>query len=161
MPHDILDEIDLKLLDILQSDARTRQRDIADHVRLSIPAVSDRIHKLEEHGFISSYNATLDKNKIGLEVTAFIFLASDSSQHTSFITDHAKYHNEILECHTITGEGSYLLKVCVCNIAALEKLLNEIQSWPGIKSTKTDIVLSTVKEGIRMSLDHLRPGNEL
>jgi Lrp/AsnC family leucine-responsive transcriptional regulator len=62
---------------------------------------------------------------------------------------------EVLECHAITGDGSHLIKVRVKDMAALEKLLSEVQSWPGVKNTKTDIVLSTAKETFEIPVDHL------
>ena len=59
---------------------------------------------------------------------------------------------EILECHSITGEGSHMLKIRTENTTSLEKLLSKIQSWPGVKSSKTSIVLSTLKETTNLSL---------
>ena len=156
MHGDFLDEIDIKLLEILQQEGRKKRGDLAEHVGLSIPAVSERMNKMEEHGYITGYHAVLDKHKIGLEVTAYIFLISESSVHYTEVTEIAAQRKEVLECHAITGSGSHLLKVRVKNMIHLEQLLGEIQSWPGVKSTNTDIVLSTAKETQQMPLKHLR-----
>jgi Lrp/AsnC family leucine-responsive transcriptional regulator len=155
MHGDQLDEIDLKILEILQANGRIKRGDLADQVNLSIPAVSERMHKLEDHGYISGYHAVINNRKIGLEITAYIFLVSESSIHFQQVVDLAVAKPEVLECHAITGSGSHLIKVRVADMAALEKLLAEVQSWPGIKNTNTDIVLSTAKETSGLSLKHL------
>jgi Lrp/AsnC family leucine-responsive transcriptional regulator len=150
-----LDAIDLQILEILQSHGRTKRNELADRVKLSIPAVSERLRKLEERGIIRSYNAVLNGRKIGLEVTAYIFLMSESSTHYSQIIERAMAHPEILECHAITGEGSHLLKARTQSTATLERLLSQIQSWPGVKNTRTSVVLSSPKETTVLPLAHL------
>ena len=70
----------------------------------------------------------------------------DSSKHYKNLIKNVEPHQQILECHSVLGDGSHLLKVLVRNTEALEKLLSEIQSWPGVISTRTTYVLSTIKE---------------
>ena len=155
MSSDRLDAIDLKMLELLQSRGRTKRNELADKVDLSIPAVSERLRKLEQAGVIRSYNAVLDSNKLGLEITAFIFVFSESSIHYPEIVARASAHPEILECHAITGEGSHVLKIRTQSTATLERLLSEIQSWPGVSNTRTSVVLSTAKETTEIALAHL------
>ncbi|MFQ6116284.1 MAG: Lrp/AsnC family transcriptional regulator [bacterium] len=150
-----LDEIDLKILEILQARGRTKRNELAEQAKLSVPSISERLRKLEEGGIIRSYNAVLDARKIGLEVTAFIFLLSESSIHYSEIIERAKATEEILECHAITGEGSHILKVRTQSTASLERLLSEIQSWPGVINTRTNVVLSSPKETTVLPLAYL------
>jgi Lrp/AsnC family leucine-responsive transcriptional regulator len=156
MHGDFLDNIDIDIIETLQKAGRTKRGELADQVGLSIPSISERLLKLEQHGIIKGYHAVLDPRKLGLEVTAYIFLISESSTHYPDVIKLAVKKEEILECHAITGEGSHLLKVRVANMSRLERLLSEIQSWPGIKNTNTDIVLSTAKETSDLSLAHLR-----
>ncbi len=151
-----LDEIDIKLMEILQQGGRTKRGELAQQVGLSIPSISERLQKLEEQGFIKGYYAVLNARKLGLEVTAFIFVMSESSTYYPQIIEKAEAQEEILECHAITGEGSHLLKVRTKNTARLERLLSEIQSWPGVKNTRTDVVLSSPKETSGISLEHLK-----
>lgn len=151
-----LDEIDIKLMEILQKKGRIKRGQLAEQVGLSIPTISERLGKLEESGIIRGYYAALDPHRIGLELTAFIFLMSESSRHYPEIVEMASAKEEILECHAITGDGSHLLKIRVENTAALEKLLSEIQAWPGVKNTRTDVVLSSPKETLKVSLKHLK-----
>ncbi len=148
-----MDDIDLKILDILQRKGRTRRNDLAEAVGLSLPSVSDRMHKLEEAGVISGYHATVDPKKVGRDITAFIFVTIDSSRHYAAFLEHASSMDEILECHAITGEGTHLLKIRTHNTASLERLLAKIQTWSGVVSTRTNVVLSTSKETLRIKVE--------
>ena len=149
-----LDGIDLKILEILQARGQTTRSEVAEKVKLSIPSVSERIRKLSDSGFIRSINAVLDARKVHLEVTAFILVSSESPGYYPKIIERAATFDEILECHAITGEGSHLLKIRTHNTATLEKLLSEIQSWPGVTTTRTNVVLSTQKETTVLPLNY-------
>lgn len=150
----MLDEIDVKILDILQKNGRTKRNDLAETVGLSLPSVSDRLRKLEETGYIKGYTANVDHKKAGKDITAFIFVTIDSSKHYVSFVEHAMSSDDILECHAITGEGSHLLKIRTENTSTLEKLLAKIQSWPGVLGTRTNVVLSSPKEHMRIKFNH-------
>jgi Lrp/AsnC family leucine-responsive transcriptional regulator len=152
----MLDEIDITILDILQKKGRTRRINLAEAVGLSLPSVSERLAKLEDHGIITGYFARLDAKKVGKDITAFIFVTVDSSRHYPAFLEHAKEMDEILECHAITGEGTHLLKVRTTNTASLERLLAKIQAWSGVTRTQTDVVLSTAKETARVKVEPAR-----
>ena len=77
---------------------------------------------------------------------AYIHVFMDSSKHYNTLIANVEKIPQILECHSILGEGSHLLKAIVKNTESLEKLLSKIQSWPGVTATKTTFVLSTIKE---------------
>lgn len=147
-----LDEIDYKLLELLQQNARMSQHDLSEAVGLSSPATGERLRKLEERGVIRGFTAILEPKLLGRDVTAFIAVASDSSRYYPEFVARARKHPEILECHAITGQGSHLLKVRTGDTSTLERLLSEIQSWPGVHGTTTSIVLSAVKETTALSL---------
>lgn len=151
----MIDEIDIKILEILQRKGRTRRNDLAESVGLSLPSVSERLHKLEEHQIITGYHATVDPRKLGKEVSAFIFVTIDSSKHYAQFLEHAHDLDEVLECHAITGEGTHLLKIRTASTHTLEKLLAKIQSWTGVQSTRTNLVLSTAKETMRIRIEGL------
>ena len=148
----MLDDIDLKILDILQSNGRTRRNDLADKVGLSLPSVSERLRKLEEAKIITSYIATVNPKILGKDITAFIEVIVDSSKHYNNFIEHAQAVDEILECHAITGEGSHLLKIRTENTSTLERLLAKIQSWVGVIGTRTRLVLSTSKETTKIKV---------
>ncbi len=141
-----LDDIDFKILEIIQKQGRTRRNDLADRVGLSLPAASERLRKLEEAGIIKGYHARLDHGMLGKDITAFIVVTVDSSKHYTTFVDHVQSADDVLECHAITGEGTHLLKIRTENTSSLEKLLAKIQSWTGIVKTTTSLVLSTPKE---------------
>jgi Lrp/AsnC family leucine-responsive transcriptional regulator len=148
-----LDDIDVKIIEALQKNGRTRRNDLAEAVGLSLPSVSERLRKLEENGYLTGYHATVDYKKMGKDICAFIFVTVDSSKHYSQFLEHAHSVDEILECHAITGEGSHLLKVRTTNTSSLEKLLAKIQTWGGVVSTRTNLVLSTSKETTRIKIE--------
>jgi Lrp/AsnC family transcriptional regulator, leucine-responsive regulatory protein len=149
----VLDGIDTTIMEILQKKGRTRRNDLAEVVGLSLPSVSERLRKLEENGYITGYFATVDPRKLGKDISAFIFVTVDSSKHYPAFLEHAHANDEILECHAITGEGSHLLKVRTANTASLEKLLAKIQAWSGVLNTRTNLVLSTSKETMRIKAE--------
>ena len=142
----MFDKKDIQILDILQADGRSTASDIAKKVDLSIPAVGERIKKLTEKGLIKQFSAILDHKQIGLDLTAFVFIISEHSDHYNEFVEKAKETKTILECHSITGGGSHILKVRVKSSQALEDLLYEIQNWPGVSRTQSNVVLSTYKE---------------
>jgi len=150
----MLDEIDIKILEILQKNGRTRRNDLAEAVGLSTPSVSERLRKLEETGIITGYYARVDPKKLGKDVTAFILVTVDSSKHYPAFIEHANATDEILECHAVTGKGTHLLKVTTENTASLEKLLSKIQAWAGVVGTLTSVVLSSSKETTRIKVNH-------
>ncbi|MBK7158216.1 MAG: Lrp/AsnC family transcriptional regulator [Ignavibacteria bacterium] len=149
-----LDQIDLKILSELQSNCQIRKNELAEIVGLSLPSTIDRITKLESHGYIKSYNAVLNHKKLKHDITCFIFVVSESSKYYSQFIEHCQNTKDILECHAITGDGSHLLKIRTENTSSLEKLLSKIQSWSGVKSTKTNLVLSSHKETTEIKLKH-------
>jgi Lrp/AsnC family transcriptional regulator, leucine-responsive regulatory protein len=149
------DDIDTKILEILQRAGRTRRNELAEAVGLSLPSVSERLRKLEEQKLITGYHATVDHKALGYDITAFIVVTVDSSRHYTQFLEHAQAQEEILECHAITGEGTHILKVRTADTASLEKLLARIQAWAGVAGTRTDLVLSTRKETLRVRIPSL------
>ena len=147
-----LDIIDYQVLDGLQADGRMKRSDLAEKVNLSLPALSERLRKLETEGYIVGYAAKLNHRVFGKDITAFVIVTIDSSKHFPSFVEHAEKNEEILECHAITGEGTHIVKVRTDNTASLERLLAKIQSWPGVVHTRTSIVLSSQKETFRIKL---------
>jgi Lrp/AsnC family leucine-responsive transcriptional regulator len=141
-----LDAIDAQILDLLQRRGRIKRTDIAEAVGLSIPSVSERMRKLEERGVVTGYHAALDPRRLHLDITAFVRVLSTGSEHYADFIEAVTALDEVQELHSITGEGSHMLKVRARNTAALEQLLAVVQRLPGVRGTQTSIVLSTLKE---------------
>ncbi len=142
----MLDDLDIKILNILQKSGRTKRNVIAESVGLSIPSVSERLHKLEEKGVIEGYFAKVNRKSFGYDIMAYILITMESSKFYKALTSKVEKVSQIIECHSVLGEGSHLMKAIVKNTESLERLLSEIQSWPGVVATKTTFVLSTIKE---------------
>jgi Lrp/AsnC family leucine-responsive transcriptional regulator len=149
----MLDKIDCELLSILQQEGRTKRNELAEKVGLSLPAVSERLRKLEAEGIIQGYYTRLDHKRLGKDITAFVVVTVDSSKHFLGFLEHILRSDDILECHAITGDGTHLLKVRTENTEGLEKLLAKIQSWQGVQKTTTNLVLSTHKESTYIKID--------
>ena len=142
----MIDDLDIKILRILQEKGRTKRNEIGEAVGLSIPSVSERLNKLESKGVLEGYYAKVNKKSFGYDIMVYIHVIMESSKHYKNLIAHVDKIPQILECHSVLGEGSHLLKAIVKNTESLEKLLSEIQSWPGVSATKTTFVLSTIKE---------------
>ena len=142
----MVDDLDIKILKILQENGRIKRNEIGEAVGLSIPSVSERMHKLETKGILEGYYAKVNKKAFGYDIMAYIHVFMDSSKYYNSLIANVEKIPQILECHSILGEGSHLLKAIVKNTESLEKLLSKIQSWSGVTATKTTFVLSTIKE---------------
>ena len=147
-----MDEKDKLILSLLQKDGRMTASEMAEKVDLSVPAVTERIRKLTEGSVLKEFRAVVDAKKVGYDVTAYILLDMSSSDSYGNMVDHAQDNDEVLECHSITGEGSHILKVRTHDTSSLESLLRNIQSWPGVIRTHTMIVMSTFKEATYLQL---------
>ena len=147
-----MDEKDKLILSLLQKDGRMTASEMAEKVDLSVPAVTERIRKLTEGGVLKEFRAVLEAKKVDYDVTAYILLDMSSSNSYGDMVQYAEDNDEVLECHSITGEGSHILKVRTHDTSSLESLLRNIQSWPGVIRTHTMIVMSTFKEATYLQL---------
>ena len=155
------DNIDIEILKILQKDGRSSASDISKSLDLSVPAISERIKKLTEKGIIERFSAILNHKKAGLDLTAYVFIVSEHSDHYDKFVDNANKCKAVMECHSITGSGSHILKVRVKNSQALEDLLYDIQNWPGVSRTQSNLVLSSYKEETNIDLNILSDIHDL
>lgn len=104
------------------------------------------MRKLEDRGVIAGYHARLDAKRVHFDITAFIRVRVDGSDNYGEFVKRASAESEIMEIHSITGEGSHMLKICTRTTTTLEQLLSRIQSWPGVSGTTTSIALTSHKE---------------
>ena len=134
-----MDDIDRKILKILQDNARTSLKTIAEKTFLSSPAVSARIEKLEKDGIIAGYHALVDPMKLGYHIIAFINLDVVPEDKPKFYTYAAEMPN-VLECNCVTGEYSMLMKVAFQSTMELDIFIGQLQKFG---KTSTQIVFST------------------
>ena len=142
----MIDNRDIQILELLQNDGRSTVSDIAKEVDLSVPAAGERIKKLSEKGIIDKFVAVLNHKKTGLDLTAFVFIVSEHSDNYDEFINKTNECKAVMECHSITGGGSHILKIRAKNSQGLEDLLYEIQNWPGVSRTQSNVVLSSYKE---------------
>lgn len=148
-----LDLIDLKIIESLGGNGRVRFSELAEIVGLSIPSVSERLDKLQKNGIIKGFTTEVDERRLGFDIQAFIRVRVDSSKHYKSFLDHVMKEDEIMECYSVTGEGSHIMRVMTNNTASLEQFLSRIQSWPGVLSTNTSVVLSKLKKNNCIGVD--------
>ena len=149
----MIDEMDRRILSLLQQDARLSNAEIARRVGMAPSATLERLRKLEERGVIRGYEARLDARKLGLGLTAYIFIRAQDNQSEQTVGDRLKQHANVLEVHHIAGEDCYLVKVCTSDTEELGRMVrSEFGAMPGVLSTRTTIVLGTVKETARIPI---------
>lgn len=149
----MIDEIDTLILDKLQQNARETQADIARAVGLAPSAVLERIRKLEARGTIRGYTAELDPRVLDQHMLAFVAVRSVEGPAENSVAQQLAALPQILEVHHIAGDDCYLIKVRTKDAEALGVLLRTIIGRiPGVRSTRTTIVLETVKETSRLPI---------
>jgi Lrp/AsnC family leucine-responsive transcriptional regulator len=142
-----MDDTDLRLLDLMQNDGRLTYGELGAAVGLSISAVNERLRKLTARGAIRALVAIVEPSAVGFTLTAFIQVLLERPEHDEPFIAAVQSVPEILECHHIAGDYSYLLKVRTRDTAHLETLISAgIKRLPGVVRTQTTIVLSTPKE---------------
>ena len=152
----MINDIDAKILNIIQQDARISNAEIARQVGFAPSAVLERVKKLEERGVIRGYATEINAAEIGYGLTAFVFVRTSFCGSIGGILAAIP---EVLEVHDIAGDDCYLLKVRAKNTDELGKFFREkLKNLPEIISTKTTIVLQTLKETTALPIDKL---NEL
>jgi len=148
-----LDDTDLQILNLLQANAREAQVDIAKAVGLAPSAVQERIKKLEARGALRGYIADVDPKVLGLGLLAFVAVRTDEASAENRIAELLCTHPEVLEVHHVAGDDCYLIKVRARDAEHLGQMLRtRFARIPGVRSTRTTIVLETVKETSRLPI---------
>jgi Lrp/AsnC family leucine-responsive transcriptional regulator len=136
-----LDELDLRLLDALQRNARSTFTELGQIVGLKAPAVHDRVKRLEQRGYIRGYSAQLDATRLGLNLIAFVSCYTSPDCAYDEFTRRLSEMPEICEVHSVAGEESFLCKVATRSTQHLDDLLARLKATPGMARTRTTIVL--------------------
>ena len=137
-----IDETDLQILSMLSENARISLKSMAENTFLSSTAVSARIEKLEQNGYIKGYQAKLDPQAFGLNIKAFINVEVEPIRKPDFYP-YIRSCKNVVECDCVTGDYSMLLKVIFASTDELDRFINELQHFG---KTKTQIVFSTPVE---------------
>jgi Lrp/AsnC family leucine-responsive transcriptional regulator len=148
-----VDSLDLRILEILQANARETQADIARDVGLAPSAVLERVRKLEAKGVIRGYTTLVDPRPLALPLLAFVAVRSEEAGTEYQVAQALAQNPEVLEVHHVAGDDCYLVKVRARDAEHLGALLRtRFSRIPGVRSTRTTIVLETVKETSRLPI---------
>ncbi len=151
-----LDGVDKQILAVLQENGRISNADLARQINLSPPATHARLKRLEQQGYIRGYVALLDRDKMGYDMLCFVRISLQIHQLEQVARFRAAVNemSEILECHHITGDFDYLLKIAVRNRQDLEQfIMHRLTPIPGIARIYTSLVLTEVKGTTALPVD--------
>jgi len=143
LTNDELDELDVRLLDALQRNARSTFAELGSLVGLKAPAVHDRVKRLEQRGYIMNYSAQLDAKRLGLALTAFVSCYTSPDCKYDEFTRALGDMPEVCEVHSVAGEETFVCKVVMRSTQHLDDLLARLKGMPGMARTRTTIVLTT------------------
>ena len=143
----VLDNVDIRILDLLQKDAQLSNLELSKRVNLSAPAVHARIKRLESEGFIKKQVAILNHEKLGFDLLCFVFMSTNMHQAEKLESLEATLESmkEVLECHCLTGEYDYLLKVACKDRKGLEIFIRKLNEL-GITKIQTSLALREIKD---------------
>lgn len=148
-----MDDIDRRLLSLLQADGRASYAELGRGVGLSAPSVHDRVRRLERSGAITGYTAVVEPGLVGLGVTALVGILQREGVEQDDLATSLAAIDEVEDCWFVAGEEAFVVKVRVPDIDALEHTLGVLRRTPGVARTRTTVVLSTRFEGRRRRPD--------
>lgn len=152
----MLDYIDKNLLRALQADGRLSNVELSRKIKLSPPATHARLRRLEKEGYIRQYTAVVDREKAGYDLLCFIHISLQMHQldQVEKFRKLVRQMPEVLECHHITGEYDYLLKVVLRNRKDLERFaVDRLTPIPGVARIHTSLVFTEVKSTTALSFE--------
>ena len=152
----MIDGIDLQILKILQKKARIPNVEVARQVDMAPSAVLERIRKLEKQGFIDGYEVRLNPKRFQRNLVAFVMVATNHPKQQRKTAEQLSAIPEAQEIHEVAGEDGILVKIRVSDTAELGRLLEEkFAVIDAVRSTRTMIVMSTLKETARIPIDDI------
>jgi Lrp/AsnC family transcriptional regulator, leucine-responsive regulatory protein len=134
---------DAKILSVLQRDGRLPYQELGAEVGMSGPSAHERVKKLEARSVITGYAALVDPRALGYDILAFSWITQAPGTTATDLTEGFAAIPEIEECHRITGEADYLLKVRARDTRDLERILLAVRATPNVFQTQTDVVFSS------------------
>ena len=140
-----MDIIDYKILECLKENARENATNIGAKINLSTSAVIERIKKLEASGLIEGYTTLINQSALGRELMAFTYVSMEHPKYNEGFINAVKENSSIAECHYVTGDHDFILKVFTYSSKSLEEVINYVKSIYGVALTRTSVVLSTNK----------------
>ncbi len=145
----VLDRIDRRLLEIVQEKGRLSTAEIAESIGLSPSPCARRLKKLEESGVIDSYNASLNKSKLGIGMTVFVEVSLNNHQASSIekFEQSIQESGTVINCHVVSGAYDYLLEVVTKDLEGYEQFTRQLQRIETVKDIHTHLAIRQVKQG--------------
>jgi Lrp/AsnC family transcriptional regulator, leucine-responsive regulatory protein len=140
-----MDNIDRDIIRLLNKNSRRSASEIGKELHMSVPAIIERIRKLEDGGVIVKYSLCIDYTKFDKNIMAYIFMGFDSSKLEKDIREYILNNEEIIECSFITGDYDYILKVMTKDPSSLTKLIHKLKSFKKVSRTRTIVILENIK----------------
>lgn len=158
--HYKIDQIDKQILEILQENAKITNAQLSKDINLSPAPTLERVKKLENAGYIQSYHARLDAQKLGLGVATFVSVKlnkHNKSSNENFVKQ-VREIDEIVECHYVTGSSDYVLKVVSKDIDSYQSLImNKISEIAEVDNMQTMVILNTIKDSDSLPIPDATP----
>lgn len=158
-----IDKTDINILNILQRNGRITNAALAKEIKISPPPTLERVKKLEKNGVIKGFVALVNPSTVGIGTHTFVevTLRGHTKENVTAFIEAAQEMDEIMECHHVTGDADFLLKIAVEDIPAYEQLiLHKLTTLPHVSNLKTMVVLSTFKDETAYNLEGVKNGNK-
>jgi len=152
----VLDRIDLKILGMLQENARAQMKDVAEEVGLTSAPCIDRVKQLERHDVITGYHARIDPSALGMSLLVFIeiTLVDKSGDQVAQFKRDISTVPQVLECHWVSGNYDFLLKARLHDIGGYRDLLNKVLlKLPGVKQVNSAVVIEEMKSDVGLPIE--------
>ncbi len=148
-----MDKIDLKILERLMKNGRVTWKELAIELKVTPPTIAERVRQLEKSGTVKGYFAQIDPHFLGCGLVAFVSVTLNRPDDRETFIKKIGNLSEVQECHHIAGDFDYLLKIRCADTKSLDILIsNELKSMKGVVSTRTTIVLDSVKESLSVPM---------
>lgn len=138
-----IDAVDSGIISALAVDGRRSYADIGVEVGLSTAAVHERVKKMLERGVIRRFTISVEPEAVGLTFTAYVAIRNDGGIHCRDVAPRVREMPEVQELHSVAGEYDFLAKIRTTHARALEDVLYQIKSIPGVARTTSTVVLNT------------------
>ena len=154
-----IDATDQALVAALQADGRATWAELGRQVGLSAPSVQERVRRLESTGVITGYHASVDPATLGLGMVALVGIHQTDSADQDDVADQLELVPEVEDCWLVAGEETFVVKVRVADVDALERALRALRRVPGVARTRTTVVISTRWQGRPLPVSAGSPGS--
>ena len=158
MPNPDLDAIDCRIVAALQADGRLTHLELAERVGLSPSPCLRRVKRLERDGYIETYRAMLQRNRLGLGLTVFVGvkIGGHANVEAEAFQEAVVAMAEVVACHLVSGEADYLLEVVVPDLEHYQRfLVGKLLILPIVREVRSNIAIQSLKAGAPLPLDHL------